>query len=1462
MKRWKLPIIIIAFFLTVYNILPTIFYYSKPLKSPVDKKRAEKISKKITYRTDNLEKEAISWLNSYTKMLKVKTEKIELDKDFPSNIVVKFKNIEDLKKFSSFFKKAGALIPFFPAQLSLLESLEDEKKVIIQRRIPIHFGEKDYFRFSYKNTPKKLPEKLYREVVFDRASRLAEAIGGISKSSLGLSSIKNNPSSTLSDRYIISLSSTIIDYVDIFGKNSAPSRRYFSSFMRGPSFEKNGIDLFIDAISKKRDMMKLEKSPSQKRVETLLMKAESIIKEKRAIFSKKSIPTTYSITYKKLEEQFKKDPASKRLSIKIGEKSPIVDEIVIDFAADKIFLQLHKDLQKNPKLKKRYEQLIINYIAGIQERSDEKILSDMNNFSIKLQKLANMQSFIVLDLEKIAKKEIYQIKRIIEKSWKPKNRELSLENFPIYDYNTYLNLDQKKRSLCFVLYSPIVHSPATAPIGLRANSIYIMAKGLDRIQKKYIKNRESTRSKLFFEDLKNLQKLLANHEFLGYPGEYLTAFSEFSDDFIFEKSDYYDTLLKATREDFQVHGSKKFAVLEFSDIEERLLTLNRIETNVHDDLLRAKDEYQKSKISLDTLSKYDAPPPTKNLFLNNLKLSFKKYFRGDNRKILHWGLDLLGGKTVQLQLRDQNNRLVSDKEAITQGRDELRRRVNKMGVSDVKIRSLDSYIVLDFPGAQNFSASELIKASSMQFNVVNEKYSPNNQDLKNNVNIFLQEVWNRALVTNKKDIDSINEIAYEHLYGDLDDPTNISESAKILFENGLRIKNPKEKTPNTFDKTLSKIAIFRSKDYKKWEGQAHPLLIVFSSNALEGANLTDIKSGYDPTKGNFLSFNVKGYNTIDGKKISAKNILSKWTSEFSKKTIASTEYAKFTHGSGYRMAVILNDTIISAPTLESPLRDQAMISGSFSQREINKLSADLKAGSLTYTPHILSEKSVSPELGTKERKDGIFATIIALLVIVVAIISYYRFSGIVASLALIFNLLIMWAALQNIQATLTLASIAGIILSVGMAVDANVLIFERIKEELAIKNNLKGSVLAGYKKAFSAILDSNVTTIIAALILLHFDSGPIRGFALTLIIGIAASMFSTLFVTKYFFTKWVDRTTEKTLKMLDLIKETKFDFLKISKYIFVLSLIIIIAGIFSTNRSVLGMDFTGGYSIDIELEGSKKDYIPLVKGALLDEGATSQDFAVRQLNSPNNLRIQLGTSMELKSKPFHNMPISIKSDSPYPFRDNPRVSWIVDALNKKGLKISNPMTLDQSWTSMSGEMSKSMRIGASVGILLALLAILVYITIRFEFKFAISAMICLVHDLLITLASISILHLLGVAVQLDLHTVAALMTIIGYSLNDTIIIFDRIREDYKLMRRSSMKTIINHSLNKTLSRTSITSATTLLVLLALIIFGGATIFSFALVMILGIIYGTLSSLFIAAPTMLLFQKREEKVMVE
>lgn len=1482
-KRWQFWLIIGALVLTVYNILPTIFYYTKPLSSPVGEKRAEAIAHEALSRVNGLEKNAIDWLHSYNKLLKVKAETIQTDAENPQLIRVKFSKAEDAKLFKRFLPRAGALIPFAPAQLALapLEDALDETKVTVFRQIPVRFDEKNtsnYFQFTTKKDPKGGIAPLYKKVVLDRFKELALAIGGPSENaSLADAAIHHHTR----DDFLLILAQNINTVEELFAKHPSIQKRFYASFSQ--SVNGVSIDSLIDAFNGFIDGVKLERLALEKKQDEVKKTGgylDADDSERLDLLNSREMRLKAAAkTLVANKTQFQTGakpwtPASLELEdkteLRVGPRNPLIQSLSLDWTNDEFCIHLHDDIaalrraEGKSSFKDQLDQLIYNEIARIGRSAHEELVPFKSGFKVALSHLTDSNSMLVFDLPKIAEQKVKQITHLITKEWHPESVDLQI---PVWDFKTYSNLPPEKRQLGLLVYAPGMESTQNQLPSLHTNSIYVIAKGLEQIIAKVSKNPSSPQAKQFVADFDNLKRLLATNGFMGYAGTTYPLASTYSKDFIFEEENYFNSILSASRETFNVHGESKYATLEFTDVKQRIAASNKIDNSIHEDLLKWRDEYNAAQVSTMTYAKYDVPAPTKNLYWNNLALSTKKYFYGDERKILHWGLDMMGGKTVQIELRDKNNRTVKEESDIRQGINELFNRVNKMGVSEVSIRQEGNFITLDFPGVQGLSASELVKASTMYFNIVNEKFNHRNREMRDAVNKFLQGVWNEAVVTNRKDLDSINAIAWKHLYGEATDygmiqPVN--ETARILHANGLRLTPPNQsEVSSAFNDTASKIALYRGESFVDWDEQTYPLVIVMRNYALEGSNLQNVHASYDPQKGNFLSFEVKGAHTLhDGSKVNPRADLRAWSSAFAKEKIQDTKLAEYSSGRGWRMAVILNGSIISAPALDGVIDRSAMIAGSFTQREVSKLEADLKAGSLSFTPHILSEKNISPELGVKERHKGIMATIIALLAVILLMSGYYRFAGIIASIAVILNLLIMWATFQNIQATLTLAGIAGIVLTVGMAVDANVLVFERIREEFAATGRLASSIRAGYSKAFSAILDSNVTTIIAALILLHFDAGPIKGLALTLIIGLVSSMFTALFLTRYFFAAWVRNPKRKELKMCNIIKTSNFNFLKFGKVAIALSVAIILIGGYAgaTKRDTLfGMDFKGGFSLNLDVAAKENmNYREAVIAALKKAGLTSQDFQVQELSPKTNLKLMLSTALDKEGKAFAGMPLEqITPDATYRYQNNPRINWVVNTLANAGIELSEKQSLDTNWSIISGQMSDSMRNNALIGLGLALVCILLYIAFRFEFKYAIAATLGLGFDVFFTIGLLSILHLIGIPVQIDLKIVAGLMTIIGYSLNDTIIIFDRIREDMRTMKKHSLSDIINHALNVTLSRTIMTSSTTLIVLIALITLGGSTIFGLALVMIIGVVYGTLSSLFVAAPLLLYLQRKPD-----
>ncbi|MGA8164844.1 MAG: protein translocase subunit SecF [Waddliaceae bacterium] len=1510
-KRWQFFLIMAVIILTLINILPTVFFYTKSLNKPIDKQRAEAVGLQIIDRVNSLEEDGKAWLYSFSRNLGIQPVRVELQGDDLGLFEVGFKNAHDADIFRRFLPRAGVLIPFVPAQLELYgEGGGNEKVVLVSRQInvqldPLEAGR--YFDFYPKYLDGKISPE-YQEHVYDRTVQLALAFAGPSRAGRQLAALTKNASDASYRDTVIALAKDIVDMKEAFGENSPITQRFFARFTQVdvPDADKGRlIRQFLARIDNIKAELEKQKTPleqekkaqakdrrfidpsTEQRLSFIRNQYESlesageIIRSNLSAFKAGKQP----LTVDEIRESLKKseafiDPKDPLQVLAFGERNPFVEGLAIDWTNDQIALAFYEDVQsirlslgkaeEAAYLREKLNQYIFNDITRVSRESDETISQEGNEFAVALTKLTNAEGFLSFNLGYLAEKQSREILMELLSDWLPEHADFDRQVFPVVPYEVFKQLTPREQKLGLVVYAPARYADEP-PQGFSRTSIYVIARGLEDIVQKYRETPQASGREFLDADIQSLNALLQRNGFIAYPGSSFGIDPAFSQDRIYELDDYYTTLLNATREDFYVKGSKRSAVLDFSDVEQRIITTNKIDDRIQEDLVKWRDDYYAAQVDIDPTKRYEVPPPTKNVYWENFKLSLAKYFRGDDRKILRWGLDLSGGKTVRIGLRDQNNQVVTDPDDLKQVVNELYTRINKMGVAERTIRIENQNVILDFPGSQAFSASELIKASAMYFHIVNEQFSSSNPALKEVVDQFLQNVWNEAVVTNRKDVQSINEIAWEHLGGEERDgkpsrPRN--EYAKILYENGLRLASPKNTAKSSaFNDTQSSIAILKGEDYTEWGGEAHPLIVIFHNYALEGSSLTNIQVGYDPSEGNILSFGVKRRyeHAHDQEGGSPREDFYTWTSQFAEDKIAGTPREAYSQGRGWQMAVILNDVVITKPNLRAALKDAATISGRFSQREIQQLAADLKAGSLSFTPRILSEQNVSAELGYEERTKGIIAALVGLVFVAIAMISYYRFAGLVATCAVLFNLLIMWGVLQNLGAALTLPGIAGIVLTIGMAVDANVLVFERIREEFKISGRIASAIQAGYRKAFSAIVDSNITTIIAALILIQFDSGPIKGFAVTLIIGLISSMFTALFMTRYFFAGWVRNPKHRSLSMAELIGNTNIDFLRYTRTAFTISLVIMLIGGYffvSQRQTLFGMDFTGGYSLVVELEEEQTadpQYRRRATESLLSHGAGSTDFEIRELSKPNQLRIQLGLGMEEMGHPFYQLPESYtEGEFTYPYEKDPRIVWVVDALSDAGLNIqqSDLAMLDAHWSMMSGQFSETMRNNALFALGLALLSILIYITFRFEFKFAIGAVIALAHDVVVTMGVYAIFHKLGLPVQIDLEVVGAIMTIIGYSLNDTIVVFDRIREDIKLLRKLTFHDIINHALNMTLSRTLMTSGTTLLVLLSLVLLGGRSIFDFSLVMTIGVVVGTFSSLFIAGPITLYFHKRE------
>ena len=536
---------------------------------------------------------------------------------------------------------------------------------------------------------------------------------------------------------------------------------------------------------------------------------------------------------------------------------------------------------------------------------------------------------------------------------------------------------------------------------------------------------------------------------------------------------------------------------------------------------------------------------------------------------------------------------------------------------------------------------------------------------------------------------------------------------------------------------------------------------------------------------------------------------------------------------GRRLAIVLDGKVQSAPNIKEAIPSgEAVITGRFSIEQAQDLALVLRVGALPAPMSIEEERTIGPLLGQDSINKGVKSSIIGGILVLVFMAGYYLLAGLISDIALSMNLLMILGGLgllpvlfPGVSATLTLPGIAGIALSLGMAVDANVLINERIREEIKAGKALRTAIANGYSRAFSAIFDSNLTTLIAAFLLFQFGTGPIRGFAVTLTIGLISSMFTAIVVTRVIFEILLNLgIIKKSLPMLQLIKETKLDFIGKRKIFYAISLIVIVVGLsayLKKGKSAYGIDFAGG-----QLQEYSFKTAPVIDD-------------VRQV---------------LKE-------INLADASIQQFKENPRAILIRTAEDKSVILTDK---LKEKFPDQDIQILRIERVGPIAGkhlktkavqaLIWSLVGILIYVAFRFKhFNFAIAGVIALIHDVLVALGFLAL-----TGRQIDLLSVTAFLTIAGYSINDTIVIYDRVRENARLYRKLSLTELINLSVNQTLGRTILTSGVTLLVVISILFYGGEVLSNFAFALFVGFISGVYSTVYIASPLVLAWSGKRRK----
>ncbi len=564
-----------------------------------------------------------------------------------------------------------------------------------------------------------------------------------------------------------------------------------------------------------------------------------------------------------------------------------------------------------------------------------------------------------------------------------------------------------------------------------------------------------------------------------------------------------------------------------------------------------------------------------------------------------------------------------------------------------------------------------------------------------------------------------------------------------------------------------------------------------------------------------------------------------------------TEHAFNTQGN---IAIVLDDVVYSAPGVSRGKISggRSEISGEFTLTEAIDLANVLRAGKLPASADIIQSEVVGPTLGEEAINSGIMSFLIALSLVLIWMVFYYGKAGLFADVALVFNILLIFGVLSGLGAVLTLPGIAGIVLTIGMSVDANVLIFERIREELHKGKGLSQSVADGFSNALSSILDANITTGLTALILFLFGTGPIKGFATTLLIGIFTSLFTAIFITRLLVDWYVNKggsLTFSTAVTKNLFRDMKIDFLGKRKVAYMISAVIVIGGLISLMTQGLnqGVDFVGGRSYVVRFDQSmnQTEVANALSGAFVSDEGTALPPEVKTFGDDNQLKITTkykidveGTEIdnEIQNKLFTGLQSFLPSGTTY--------EQFVNDYEGKNVGVMSSIKVGPT-------IADDIKRDSFLAIFGSLIVVFLYILLRFrKWQFSLGAVAAVFHDVLIVLGIFSVAYkFMPFNMEIDQAFIAAILTVIGYSLNDTVVVFDRIREFMNDHPTWEFGKTVNVALNSTLSRTLNTSLTTLVVLLAIFIFGGESIRGFMFALIIGVIVGTYSSLFIATPVM-------------
>ena len=783
------------------------------------------------------------------------------------------------------------------------------------------------------------------------------------------------------------------------------------------------------------------------------------------------------------------------------------------------------------------------------------------------------------------------------------------------------------------------------------------------------------------------------------------------------------------------------------------------------------------------------------------------------KRSLNLGLDLQGGIHLVLEVKTEGMEQQEAQDAVAQAQEVIRNRVDQFGVAEPTIqRQGENRIIIELPGVQDVQrAKDLVgQTALLEFQIL----EPAEDRTR-----LIQRI-DQVLAPEDEGEEQEEDLLLSSTPESAPLSSMLSPAGEDLTVSGRDLQRVKNllNTPEAQELIPADVEfLFSSKPAGAEGNEFYFLYLVRKRPEMTGHMIQDAFVSIGQVV-EYMGQPIINFSTTD----EGVRLFSRITGSHI----------------GDRMAIVLDESVYSAPTIQNKISEgRGIITGSGTQEEAKDLAIVLRAGALPAEVEIIEDRTVGPSLGRDSIEQGKTAAIYSMVLVVIFMVLYYRAAGLVADCALLLNMLFIMAVLAGFNATLTLPGIAGIILTIGMAVDANVLIFERIREELRSGKTVRAAIDSGYGHALSAIIDANVTTFLVGIVLYQFGTGPIRGFALTLCIGIISSLFTAFFVTRTIFELMTRKSEQSSFSIgpVGLFANLNIRFLSLRNIGFGTSAAVLLIGIVSIlgiNGIRKGIDFAGGTLLELHFDPAVQvEDIRSQLGSVPvgDDELDLSKSEIKQFGSENDILIRVsesGTGTEVADGIMGVLEAGFAASIE-------EMEWI-RRQEKVGPKIGSELS------------SAAVR-----AVLVALALILIYMAWRFHrFLYGIAAVVALFHDVLITLGLLSLFD-----IEITLAVVAALLAIVGYSLNDTIVVFDRIRENLHTARRQGFDGTVNQSINECLSRTMITSATTLMAVLVLMLFGGEVNRDFTITLMIGVVVGTYSSIFVASPVLYLGQQR-------